>query len=55
MSQAAKQTMEMPNTIYESMLKVFIKKAMEKKYQGQNPDRVQTPKSGKALLKINVK
>ncbi len=55
MSLAAKQTMEIPNAIYESMLKVFIKMALKNKYQDQHPDRVhQTPKSGNALLKFNV-
>lgn len=57
MSQTAKQTMEIPNVIYESMLKVFIKTALEKKYQDyNNPDKVhQKTKSGNSSLKFNIK
>ncbi|OPX87446.1 MAG: hypothetical protein A4E54_01657 [Pelotomaculum sp. PtaB.Bin117] len=39
MSQVIKQTVEMPNDIYESMLKIFIKMALEKNGRSQSPIR----------------
>lgn len=40
MSQLAKQTVEMPNDIYESILKIFIKMALEKKDRSLNINKV---------------
>jgi hypothetical protein len=56
MAKTAKQTMEIPNAIYESMLKVFIKTALEKKYQVyNNPDKVhQKPRTRNTPLKFNI-
>jgi len=55
MSQVAKQTVEIPNDIYESMLKIFIRMALEKKDKGQNLDKVPRNKKHRStLMKFNI-
>lgn len=55
MSQLAKQTIEIPNDIYESMLKVFIKLALKKKNGSQNVNKVaQSSKNGNAFRELNI-
>ncbi|OPX90930.1 MAG: hypothetical protein A4E52_00654 [Pelotomaculum sp. PtaB.Bin013] len=55
MSQA-RQSVEMPNDIYESMLKIFIKMALEKKDRSQNLNKVpQNTKNRNTLMKFNIR
>jgi len=49
------QTVEIPNDIYESMLKIFIKMALEKKDRSPSLNKVpQNKKNRNNLMKFNI-
>lgn len=54
MSQVTKQIAEMPNDVYESMLKIFIKMALEKKDRSQNLKVPKNKENRSILMKLNI-